>query len=150
MRTLRVCILTIALAAGSVVGVAGQDQEQAAASMTAQQMNDAIIEAWNNDDVPRLQQLYHPDAVHQVNYYGGFDVFDGQGDIISNALGPVLITGTAPVIELVAPDGELRWLEFADVTSPNFHGEGTICVFRAVAGLVVRQDCMIPVLYGGA
>jgi hypothetical protein len=150
MRTLRGSILTMALVAESVVGVAGQDQEQAAASMTAQQLDDAIIEAWNQDDVPRLLQLYHPDAVHQVNYYGGFEVFEGQGDISSVALGPVLITGTAPVIELVAPDGELRWLEFVDVTSPNLHGEGTICVFRAVAGQVVRQDCMIPLVYGDA
>jgi len=115
-----------------------------AVPVTARLLDDMAIEAWNNDDIGLLTQVYAPEAVHKVVYYDRTELAEGRDAIIDAALGDVTVTRIAPLVELAAPEGELRWIEVVDVTSPSFPGEGTVCSFWARDGLILRQDCVIP------
>jgi hypothetical protein len=112
--------------------------------ITAQMLEDMATEAWNNDDVALLEEVYAPDAIQRGVYFDGTVVLDGRPAIIDAALGNLTMSRLAPVIEMDAPDGELHWIEVVDVVSPGFPGEGTVCSFWARDGQVVRQDCLLP------
>jgi hypothetical protein len=146
MRTLRLSLIgTVIL--GLLVGVGGAVMAQAeedADQMTAQMLNDMLTEAWNNDDVALLEEVYAPDAVQNAVYFDGTAVTDGRPAITDLALGSLSISPIAPVIEMEAPDGELHWVRLVDVTTPTFRGEGTVCSFWARDGQVVRHDCLLP------
>jgi hypothetical protein len=142
MRTLRLSLVgtfILALLGGS--GSAAMAQDDVA---TALMLEDKVTEAWNNDDVALLEEVYAPDATHKAVYFDGTWEAVGRPAIIDTAMGSLSISPIAPVIEVEAPDGELHWVQVVDVVSPTFPGEGTVCSFWARDGQIVRHDCLLP------
>jgi hypothetical protein len=146
MRTLRLSLavtVILALLGGLGVAVVAQVKEDAGQA-TAQMLSDMLTEAWNNDDVALLEEVYAPDAAHKAVYFDGTWEAVGRPAIIDTAMGSSTVTPITPLIELDAADGELRWVRVVDVVAPAFPGTGTVCSFWARDGQVVRHDCLLP------
>ena len=112
--------------------------------MTAQMLEDMVLEGWNFDDVALLEEVYAPDAVHTGVYFDGMYIADGRAAVIDTATRPMPVTTIAPIVELAAPDGELHWVDFTDLYSSYLSVEGVVCNFWARDGQIVRHDCMFP------
>ncbi len=112
--------------------------------MTAQMLEDMSLEGWNNNDLALLEEAYAPDAVHTGVYFDGMSIADGRDAIIDAAMAPTTVTTTAPIVELEAPDGELHWVAFGNLSSPYIFVEGVVCNLWARDGQIVRHDCMLP------
>ncbi|MEA2026796.1 MAG: hypothetical protein U9O18_08890 [Chloroflexota bacterium] len=112
--------------------------------VTAQMLNDISREGWINDDLALLEEVYAPNAVHTVLYFDGRSIAEGRAAVIDAAMRPMTITETAPIVELAAPEGELRWAAFADLYAPNLFINGAVCVYTARDDQIIRHDCMLP------
>jgi hypothetical protein len=121
--------------------VIAQDDE--AGGMTAQALNGMLAEAWTGNDTAMLEQLYAPEAAHKAVYFDGIHESVGRDAIIDEATGPATITPLGPVMELDVPEGQLHWVNVADVVGPGFPGMGTVCNFWAQDGQIVRHDCLL-------
>lgn len=106
-------------------------REELAATMTR---------AWSGD-AEALTQGASPDIVHYVVFddhavlHTGIDEYS---DVLSPSNGMPPPTVLAPVIDLPAPEGELRWTDFNDIAG------GTLCTFWAQGDKVIRHDCIVP------
>jgi hypothetical protein len=95
---------------------------------------DALVErlraAWRADtSVERLAEVYAPDAVHSARYLDRTRVYEGP-------------EGIRGAIRSNSPEtlgGELAWAEVSDVAG------GSVCLFRAVDGMITRHDCVLPI-----
>jgi hypothetical protein len=112
--------------------------------MTAQMLEDMSIEGWNFDDVALLEEVYAPDAVHTGVYFDGMEIVDGRAAVINTAMRPMTVTAIAPIVELEAPDGELHWADFTDLSMARLSVKGVVCVYWARDDQIVRHDCMLP------
>jgi len=146
MRSLRLSVtgtVTFALLGGlGLVAIAQSDVVPE--GPTAEMLDDAAITIWNTDDIGLLTETYAPEAVHRVIYFDRTVAFEGRDRIAEAATGSVTLSRIAPILELDAPEGELRWVGFYDATAPGFAGQGTVCHFWARDGQVVRHDCLLP------
>ena len=115
------------------VGLA--DAEASAAS-------DAVVErlraAWApGTTVERLAEVYAPDAVHSARYLNRTRSYEGPEEIRG------LIASDSPKplgrVDFEAPEGELAWATVSVVAG------GTVCLFRAVDGMITRHDCVLPI-----
>lgn len=96
--------------------------------------------SWGPDtSVERLAEVYAPDAVHTARYLHSTRHYTGPEEILR-----VARYGGTPVqlgerVDFDAPEGELAWAEVVDVAG------GSVCLYRAVDGLITRHDCVLPV-----
>jgi hypothetical protein len=112
--------------------------------MTAQMLEDMYLEGWNNNDLALLEETYAADAVHTAAYFDGMAIADGRDAVIDAAMGPTSVTTIAPIVELEAPDGELHWVAFGNLSGPRASVKGVVCNLWARDGQIVRHDCMLP------
>lgn len=104
---------------------------------------DAVMErlrdAWSSDTtVERLAEVYAEDAVHSARYLNRTRVYEGPEGIRA------VVRGSSPEligerVDFVASEGELAWGGVFDVAG------GSVCLFRAVDGLITRHDCVLPI-----
>jgi hypothetical protein len=103
---------------------------------------DAVVErlraAWQaGTTVERLAEVYAPDAVHSARYLDRTKVYEGP-----EAIRRVIMSDrpeTLGRVDFEAPEGELAWAEVSDVAG------GSVCLFRAVDGMITRHDCVLPI-----
>jgi len=118
---------------------------ESASPMTVQMLEDISMEGWNNDDLASLEEAYALDAVHTGLYFDGMSIAEGRAAVISVAMGTMTVTAIAPIVELEAPDGELHWAGFYDLSGPFLSPiEGVVCSFWARDDQIVRHDCVLP------
>jgi len=95
------------------------------------------LKAWGGDR-EALEQAVSPDIIHQVAFDNVETTYDGIDEYWS-----VTNVGRTPVpeipnVDLPAPEGELRWVDFSDV------GGGALCTFWARDDQIARHDCIVP------
>jgi hypothetical protein len=112
--------------------------------ITAQMLEEMSLEGWNNDDLALLEEVYAPDAVHTGVYFDGMEIVDGRAAVSDTAMRPMTVTAIAPIVELEAPDGELHWADFTDISMARLSVKGVVCVYWARDDQIVRHDCMLP------
>jgi hypothetical protein len=96
--------------------------------------------AWGADaSIEGLAAAYAPDAVHSARFLSTTRSYKGPEEIAQVALRPVAVEQIGPRVEFEAPEGELAW------AAVNNLGGGSVCLFRAVDGMVVRHDCVVPI-----
>ena len=83
--------------------------------------------------------MYAPDAVHSARFLNTTRTYEGPAEIASVALMPGTVEQIGPRVEFESPEGQLLWAEVSDVAG------GTVCLFRAVDGMVTRHDCVLPI-----
>lgn len=123
---------TIALTIAAALGLG----TTAMAANSLDELNELDLRAWNGEP-ELLDQVYAPDGVHTATYYDMTTEFPGP-DRIASVAGTGVIELIGPRIDLPASEGEWRWASFASLAG------GTACLFRAVDGLIVRHDCVLP------
>ncbi|MGD8485806.1 MAG: hypothetical protein PVG27_00445 [Chloroflexota bacterium] len=109
-----------------------------AASAEIDTIEQRLLESWAaGTTVERLAEVYAPDAVHSARYLNRTQTHTGPEEIIRVAgHGPDRI---GQRVDFEAPAGELAWASVADVAG------GSVCIFRAVDGMVTRHDCVLPI-----
>jgi hypothetical protein len=92
--------------------------------------------AWSGE--PELvSQAYAPDAVHTATFYDRTNEYVGPQRIAMVAGLGVPSQPIGPRIDLPAPEGEWRWVDFISL------GGGAACLMHAVDGQIVRHDCLV-------
>jgi hypothetical protein len=104
---------------------------------------DAVMErlrnAWEpGTTVERVAEVYAPDAVHTARFLNRTRSYTGPEEIRS------VIRNDSPEqigqrVDFEAPEGELAWAGVSDIAG------GTVCLFRAVDGMITRHDCVLPI-----
>jgi len=111
----------------------------AEASAAIDELATRLNDAWGRGTtVEKLAAVYAPDAVHTARHPGRTQSYTGPQEILSVA-GFGAVNPIGDRVDFEAPEGELAWASAADV------GGGSVCVFRAVDGMVTRHDCVLPV-----
>ena len=116
-------------------------QADAEASAAIDEITGRLSASWGTDTtVERLGEVYAPDAIHTARYQSRTRSYTGPEEILQVARlrssSPELI---GERVDFEAPDGELAWASVADVMG------GSVCLFRAVDGMITRHDCVLPV-----
>jgi hypothetical protein len=103
------------------------------------ELTQRLSEAWAGHDPDLLAAVYAPDAVHSARFTNETKRYAGPAEILEVASvgGPIQQIGT--VVEFQAPERELAWAQVTEIAG------GTLCLFRAVDGMVTRHDCVLPV-----
>ena len=111
----------------------------AEASAAIDDLAGRLNDSWGRGTtVEKLAAVYAPDAVHTARHPGRTATYTGPEEILSVAgFGSVNPIGDR--VDFEAPEGELAWASVADI------GGGSVCLFRAVDGMVTRHDCLLPV-----
>jgi hypothetical protein len=86
-----------------------------------------------------LAAVYAPDAVHSARFLNTTRSYEGPAEIMAVASGGGTISQIGPRMEFATPEGELAWAQVSDVAG------GTVCLFRAVDGMITRHDCLLPI-----
>lgn len=108
-------------------------------SVTLDELVELTSRAWSEQDMALLEQAYAPDAVHSARFLDTTRRYEGPEEIASVAfLGDGLDT-IGPRVEFEAAEGEMAWASVADLAG------GSVCLFRARDGQVVRHDCVLPI-----
>ncbi len=112
----------------------------AVASAAIDELTARMAGTWGTGaTVERLAEVYAPEAVHTARYLDRTMSYTGPEEIIKVAgLGGSVGT-IGDRVDFEAPEGELAWASVADV------GGGSVCIFRAVDGMVTRHDCVLPI-----
>ena len=114
--------------------------DEGAPSAMLQEVLSRLAGSWGSDSsVERLAEIYAPDAVHSARFLDATRTYTGPEEIIRVARAPVTIKGIGAIIEFEAPEGELAWAEVENLAG------GTVCLFRAVDGMITRHDCVLPI-----
>ena len=129
------CVLPeLSYGSRSPVGLA---DAEASASIDA--VMERLRDAWEpGTTVERLAEVYAPDAVHTARYLNRTRSYTGPEEIRS------IIRNESPEqigqrVDFDAPEGELAWAGVSDIAG------GTVCLFRAVDGMITRHDCVLPI-----
>ena len=118
----------------------GAPEADGSTSAAIDEVMERLDAAWGpGSTIEALEAVYAPDAVHSARYLNGTRTYEGPAEIRWVSSGSSDITQIGPRMEFEAPEGELAWAEVADV------GGGTVCIFRAVDGLITRHDCVLPI-----
>lgn len=86
-----------------------------------------------------LAAVYAPDAVHSARFLNTTRTYEGPEEIMAVASAGGSISQIGPRVEFATPEGELAWAQVSDVAG------GTVCLFRAVNGMITRHDCLLPI-----
>jgi hypothetical protein len=132
----RTIALTTATALGLIAAAALSLGTTAMAASSLDELNELNLRAWNGEP-ELLDQVYAPDGVHTATYYDITTEFPGP-DRIASVAGHGIIEQIGPRIDISVTEGDWRWASFASLAG------GTACLFRAVDGLIVRHDCVLP------
>lgn len=89
--------------------------------------------------VESLAEVYAPDAVHTARFLGRSTSYTGPDEIIKVAGMGGKVNPIGDRVDFEAPEGELAWGSVADVAG------GSVCIFRAVDGMITRHDCVLPI-----
>lgn len=89
--------------------------------------------------VERLAEVYAPDAVHSARYLNSTRRYTGPEEILRVARYGGTPQPIGERVDFEAPEGELAWAEVVDVAG------GSVCLYRAVDGLITRHDCVLPI-----
>jgi len=89
--------------------------------------------------VEELAEAYAPDAVHSARYLNTTRTYTGPEGILAVARLGGSIHQIGERVDFEAPEGELAWAQVSDVAG------GSVCLFRAVDGLITRHDCVLPI-----
>ena len=110
-------------------------------SAAIDQVEGRLQGSWGRDaTVESLGEVYAPDAVHSARYLNRTRTYTGLDEIQGIASrGSGNITQLGERVDFASTDGELAWAEVVDVAG------GSVCLFRAVDGLITRHDCVLPV-----
>jgi hypothetical protein len=101
---------------------------------------EALDESWGRGtSVEQLAEVYAPEAVHSARYLDRTRTYTGPEEIYTVARSGGTIAPIGERVDFEAPDGELAWAGVSDIAG------GTICLFRAVDGMVTRHDCVLPI-----
>ena len=112
----------------------------AEASAAIDEVTERLAASWGSGTtVEQLAEAYAPDAVHTARYQGRTRSYTGPEEIITVAALGGSVNPIGDRVDFQAPEGELAWASVADV------GGGSVCIFRAVDGMVTRHDCVLPV-----
>lgn len=112
----------------------------AEASAAIDEVQERMNGSWARDtSVERLAEVYAPDAVHTARYLDTTMSYVGPEGIMTVARlgGDPTVIGER--VDFEAPAGELAWAEVYEIAG------GSVCLFRAVEGLVTRHDCVLPI-----
>ena len=111
----------------------------AEASAAIDDLAGRLNDSWGTGTtVEKLAEVYAPDAVHTARHPGRTPATpDRRRSSRSPASAAVNPIGDR--VDFEAPEGELAWASVADI------GGGSVCLFRAVDGMVTRHDCLLPV-----
>ena len=113
----------------------------AEASAAIDEVHERLNGSWGRGtSVERLAEVYAPDAVHTARYLNRTMTYTGLEEILRVAgSGSGAFTQIGERVDFEAPEGELAW---ADV--PTIAG-GSVCLYRAVDGMITRHDCVLPI-----
>ena len=106
---------------------------------------DEVLERLNGSwgggtSVERLAEVYAPDAVHTARYLNTTRTYTGLEEILRVAgVGSGAFTLIGERVDFEAPEGELAWAEVSSIAG------GSVCLYRAVDGMITRHDCVLPV-----
>jgi len=89
--------------------------------------------------VERLAEVYAPDAVHTARYLNATRSYAGPEEILSVARFGGTPEQIGQRVDIEALEGELAWAAVSDVAG------GSVCLFRAVDGMITRHDCVLPI-----
>ena len=113
----------------------------AEASAAIDEVYERLNGSWGrSSSVERLAEVYAPDAVHTARYLNKTRTYSGLEEIRGDAgSGSGGITQIGERVDFEAPEGELAWADVASVAG------GSVCLSRAVDGMITRHDCVLPV-----
>ena len=110
----------------------------AEASASIDEVMERLRVAWHpGTTVEELSEVYATDAVHSARYLDRTRVYDGPEGIRG-----IIRSGSPETlgrVDFEAPEGELAWASVSDIAG------GTVCLFRAVDGMITRHDCVLPI-----
>jgi hypothetical protein len=117
------------------VGLAGSE-----ASAAIDEIVQRMDGSWGRGtSVERLAEVYAPDAVHTARYLNKTRSYTGPEEIIAVAGMGGDVGQVGERVDFEAPEGELAWGQAADIAG------GSVCIFRAVDGMITRHDCVLPI-----
>lgn len=112
----------------------------AEATAAIDEVTERMAASWGSGTtVEQLAEAYAPDAIHTARYLGRTRSYTGPEEIITVAGLGGSVNPIGDRVDFQAPEGELAWASVADV------GGGSVCIFRAVDGMITRHDCLLPV-----
>jgi len=112
----------------------------AEATAAIDEVTERLAASWGSGTtVEQLAEAYAPDAVHTARYQGRTRSYTGPEEIITVAALGGSVNPIGDRVDFQAPEGELAWASVADV------GGGSVCIYRAVDGMITRHDCLLPV-----
>jgi len=120
---------------GACAGVLVLGAVPAAAANSLDELIELNLRAWAGE-TELLDQVYAPDGVHTATFYDRTRTYEGPEEIAELAGGELNLIG--PRILIPAAEGEWRWASFVDLAG------GTVCLWRASGGLIMRHDCVLP------
>jgi hypothetical protein len=119
----------------NAVGLADADASAAIDAIT-----ERMSDSWGpGTSVERLAEVYAPDAVHSARYLNTTRHYTGPEEILSVARYGGTPKQIGERVDFEALDGELAWAQVVDIAG------GSVCLYRAVDGLVTRHDCVLPI-----
>ncbi len=109
-------------------------------SAAIDEIAERLEQAWGADgSLEALEAVYAPDAVHSARFLNKTRRYEGPEEIAQVALLPIPVEQIGSRVEYEAPEGELAWAAVSDIAG------GSVCLFRARDGMVIRHDCVLPV-----
>ena len=113
----------------------------AEASAAIDEVHERLNGSWGRGtSVERLAEVYAPDAVHTARYLNTTRTYTGLEEILRVAgVGSGAFTLIGERVDFEAPEGELAWAEVSSIAG------GSVCLFRAVDGMITRHDCVLPI-----
>jgi len=114
------------------VGLADEE-----ASRAIDELAERLAEAWQTGTPDALAAAYAANAVHSARFINETRSYDGPDEIA--AVAGSTIGQIGPRVDFEAPEGELAWAQVVDIAG------GSVCLFRARDGMVIRHDCVLPI-----
>ena len=144
MRTLCVSIITVALLAGSAIGVAGQEDEDATPAMDGQVISDMVMEAWASGDDAAIEAVYDPAVVMIID---GDELAADRDEIAAVIKGAVRFGNTytqvGPVSEYQHTSGDTFVAMLLEVRGAGHpQGDPVVGFLRVHDGKVTRHVFM--------
>ncbi|HSM34204.1 MAG TPA: hypothetical protein VK987_08935 [Anaerolineae bacterium] len=117
---------------------AGLDDGSKAAAID--EISERLDRAWGADSDPEtLAAVYAADAVHSARFSDTTRRYEGPEEIAAVAGMSIAMETIGPRVDFDVPGGELAWAQVVDL------GGGSVCLFRARDGMVIRHDCVLQI-----
>jgi hypothetical protein len=142
MRTLCVSIITVALLAGSAIGVVGQEEGSDGPDPgPGQAISDKVMEVWATGDETAIDAIYDPDVIMMIDG----EEYAGDRDEITSVIKGAIGIGNGyrqvgPVIDFVDSGGDLYVGTIVEVVGiAHRKGDPVIGFYRVRDGKVIRH-----------